>query len=384
MRSVTPSSVPEAAEVLRGAAEEGRAVRLRGGGTKLGWGRVTEPPHLELATTGIGSLLEHRTDDLVAVVQAGLPLATAQAAFAEAGQMLALDPPLGDGGRATVGGVVATADSGPLRHRYGGARDLVIGATAVLSDGSVARTGGTVIKNVAGYDLAKLYTGSFGVVGLLAEVVLRLHPRSARHVTAVGVSEDPSALQAASSALAHAPLEPECLDLAWSNGTGQVLARFGGAAPGQRARRAAEAMGVTGLETSLDEDDEERWARQRAAQRASEGAVVRVSGVLSGLVDVVRACQSVGASAVLGRAGLGLFWVRLPPAVGGVLVAGVSELRARLQPWPCVVLDAPVEVRAALDVWGDGDGAAARLMAEVKRQFDPAGVCNPGVLLAGS
>jgi glycolate oxidase FAD binding subunit len=128
----------EIAATLRTAAEGGRGVRIRGGGTKAGWGRPVEPG-AELATGGLDAIVEHNVADLTAVLQAGVPLARAQEAFAQAGQTLAVDPP--DDG-ATVGGVVATGDSGPIRHRYGAVRDLVVGVRVALPDGSVARAGG--------------------------------------------------------------------------------------------------------------------------------------------------------------------------------------------------------------------------------------------------
>ena len=128
----------------------------------------------------------------------------AQAAFGAAGQMLALDPPLGEGDAATIGGVIAANDSGPLRHRYGGVRDLVVGMTVVLSDGTIAKSGGKVIKNVAGYDLAKLFAGSFGTLGLIARVAVRLHPAPARTATLTAASDDPDALARAAVALAGA------------------------------------------------------------------------------------------------------------------------------------------------------------------------------------
>ena len=105
--------------------------------------------------------------------------------------MLALDPPLGDERRATIGGVMATADSGPLRHRYGGIRDLVVGVTVALSDGTLAKSGGKVIKNVAGYDLAKLFAGSYGTLGLIVRVAVRLHPLPPRTATAIGGERRP-------------------------------------------------------------------------------------------------------------------------------------------------------------------------------------------------
>jgi len=140
-----PTTPDAAAIALRDA---GGAVRLRGAGTKLAWGAPVEAA-AELGTRRLDALLEHSDGDLTAVLQAGVPLAVAQEAFAAAGQMLALDPP--DGG-ATIGGVVATGDSGPLRHRYGAPRDLVLGVQVALPDGTLARAGSKVIKNVAGYD----------------------------------------------------------------------------------------------------------------------------------------------------------------------------------------------------------------------------------------
>ena len=186
-----------------------------------------------MSTERLDRVVEHNEGDLTAVFEAGLPLARAQEALAGAGQMVALDPrrPSGEGDRATIGGVVATGDSGPLRHRYGAPRDLILGITVALSDGTVARAGGKVIKNVAGYDLAKLFTGSFGTLGLIVEVVMRLHPRPPETVTAVGASDDPDALGNAASAVAHSPFGPECLDVSWDGGQGEVMARFVGAAP---------------------------------------------------------------------------------------------------------------------------------------------------------
>ena len=198
-------------------------------------GRATADADLELGTTGMSKITEHNRGDLTAVLDAGVPFATAQAQFAQAGQMLALDPPLGAGGAATIGGVVATADSGPLRHRYGGPRDLVIGVTVALSDGTIAKSGGKVIKNVAGYDLAKLYAGSFGTLGLILSVSVRLHPLHDGGTTALGAAADPDTLGAAALAMAALPLEFEAIDVAWRGGRGGILMRCAGS---EHARRA--------------------------------------------------------------------------------------------------------------------------------------------------
>jgi len=140
-----PGSPKEAAELLRSLAGDKRVVRPRGGGSKLAWGGTGDPVAVELQTGAMNRILEHNEGDLTAVLEPGVALGEAQATFAEKGQMLALDPPLGTGDAATVGGLLATADSGPLRHRYGGVRDLVVGISIALSDGTLAKAGGKVI-----------------------------------------------------------------------------------------------------------------------------------------------------------------------------------------------------------------------------------------------
>ncbi|MGH2819805.1 MAG: FAD-binding oxidoreductase, partial [Actinomycetota bacterium] len=152
-RRELPSSYEEAARLLESAAADHRRVRFVGGATKLSWGVPVEDVSVEVSSTLFNQILEHNHADLTAVVQAGVRLSEAQAAFAEKGQMLAADPPAGDEDAATIGGVVATGDSGPMRHRYGAMRDLLVGMKAALPKGTVAASGGKVIKNVAGYDL---------------------------------------------------------------------------------------------------------------------------------------------------------------------------------------------------------------------------------------
>jgi glycolate oxidase FAD binding subunit len=261
-----PTSAEEAAELLKTLAGEGRTVRPRGGGTKP-WGPQRD--ELPLETGGLDRILEHNVGDFTAVLEAGVRVADAQAEFARHGQMLALDPPLGEGDAATVGGLVATADSGPLRHRFGAVRDLVVGITVVLSDGTVAKAGGKVIKNVAGYDLAKVFAGSFGTLGLIASVAVRLHPLPERTATARATVDDPDRLATAARRLAAAPLEADSLDVAWAEGRGAALMRFGGAAAADRAGTAATLLREAGLETDVLEDDDELWAQQRARQRGA-------------------------------------------------------------------------------------------------------------------
>jgi glycolate oxidase FAD binding subunit len=355
-----PATREELGAALAAAAEAGTPVRFRGAGTKLGWARPAPPDAVELSTTGLSAILEHNAGDLTAVVEPGVPLADAQVTFAKAGQMLALDPP--DGG-ATIGGIVATADTGPLRARYGGPRDLVVGMRVALSDGTLAKSGGKVIKNVAGYDIAKLFTGSFGTLGAIVELSLRLHPLPPDTSTARGRSADPDELARGAAALAQSALEHHGLDVRWEAGRGTVLARFAGAAPRPQADAAEVLLSREGLATEILDEDAAVWDEQRAMQRGP--LVVKVSGLPTRLPALLREVDELGASLV-GRAALGVSWLRFEEPSA----AAIERLR---RSWIAVVQDRPAELD--VDPWGELDPAAAALMQRVKERFDPAGVC---------
>jgi glycolate oxidase FAD binding subunit len=352
-------TVEEAADAIR----QHEAVRPRGGGTKLGWSPAGDG--WDLDTRGMNRILEHNEGDFTAILEAGVPLVEAQATFGAAGQMLALDPPLSTG--ATIGGVMATNDSGPLRHRYGGVRDLVVGVTVVLSDGTIAKSGGKVIKNVAGYDLAKLFAGSFGTLGLIARVALRLHPSPAHTATVTAASDDPKALAAAAARLAALPLEADSLDVSWRDGAGRLDLRFGGATARERAQAARE---HAGLDSDLDEDDTERWAELRDRQRGE--LVVKVSGRPSDLPALIGALPDGGS--LVSRAALGVSWVSLPGP------EHVAPLRAAMAPRACTVLDGADRVD---DPWPAVDPGALAVMRRVKQRFDPAGAFRPGTFVGG-
>jgi len=382
IRSEAPATALDAAELLHACALERTAVRIAGSGTKA-WGYPGAEPALRLQTTALQAIVEHNEGDLTAVLQPGVALGELDDVLAAAGQMLALDPPLGAQDKATVGGVIAAADSGPLRHRYGAPRDLVLGVTVALSDGTVAHAGGKVIKNVAGYDLAKLFSGSFGTLGLIAEVAMRLHPRPRSQATATGTTDDPATLATAAGVLAHSSLELQSLDVRWRSSLGMVLARFGGVAAGDQAAAARRLLSRAGVQAAAVEDDEPLWEAQRAAQRSAEGgAIVRVSGRPSQLADACVAAQVAGGSLV-GRAALGVSWIALPAAAPGELVTSIARVRKVLAPSPCVVLDAPAYVRTHLDPWDHPEDAALVLMRRVKARFDPTATCNPAIFVGG-
>jgi glycolate oxidase FAD binding subunit len=372
LHTEAPQSQDEAAALVAACGREGLTLRVRGGGTKFNWGTPTPDPDVQLSTGSLDRIVEHNEGDLTAIVEAGVRLARLQEEVGAARQMLALDPPLGPDEEATIGGVLASGDSGPLRHRYGAPRDLVLGMTMALSDGTVAKAGSKVIKNVAGYDLAKLFSGSFGTLGLILQVAVRLHPIPSETVTAVGRADDPDAVARGASALAHASLEKECVDVRWERGEGRALARLGGATAHTQAHAAARVLTEAGLEAEVVEEDSALWTVQRSGQRSPDRAVVRVSGLQTELARTLRAAHDLG-DLLVGRASLGISWVTLDPA-------RIGELRERLRPLTCVVLDAPRDVRTSLDVWDAEPSALAR---RVKERFDPAGVFAPGTFAGG-
>jgi glycolate oxidase FAD binding subunit len=371
-----PATREHLAAALAEAGEAGTPVRFRGAGTKRSWAPTAPEGTIELSTAGLTKIVEHNAGDLTAVLEAGVPLAEAQAAFAKEGQRLALDPPLGaatgggegaasEGGArgATIGGVVATGDTGPLRGRYGGPRDLVVGMRVALSDGTLAKSGGKVIKNVAGYDIAKLFGGSFGTLGAIVEVSVRLHPVAPATATAVGEAGSPEELARGALAIGGSPLEHHGIDIAWSAGRGRVLARFAGAVPRPQAEAAEKLLRQEGLSTEIVDDDEQLWDEQRAAQRGP--LVVKVSSLPARIPALARAAGDTGGSLV-GRAALGLSWVRFEEPT----VEAVERLRRE---FVAVVQDRPAD----LDVERTPpiDPGLRELMGRVKDRFDPAGVC---------
>ncbi|PXY35040.1 dehydrogenase [Prauserella coralliicola] len=344
---------------LRGAHEaladtEG-TVQLQGAGTAAGWAGAALPTDTVLDTTRMTGVLAYNPSDMTVAVRAGTPLSELQAELAANGQRVAFDAARVARG-ATVGGLVATADSGPLALAYGSLRDLVIGATVVLADGTVARTGGHVIKNVAGYDLAKLLHGSYGGFALLAEVVLRLHPvpASARTVSL----ECPLDVGAERAALVlGSALEPVCLE--WAEGT--LLARLEGTPDGTEAR-ARELAGLIGGSVLTEGDADAAWARHAELTGA---AVVRVGCRPSRLAGLIGAP---GGPAVAGL-GTGIGTVGLPFAeVNGMhdavtAIGGTSVTHQR----------PPSGVRA----WGRMP-SAIRVLRALKNELDPHGRLSPG------
>ena len=293
----------EAAELLQGAAEEGRRVSIeREGGDVV------------LSTRRLDQVLEHEAGDLTCIVEAGVRVRDLNERLAEHGQMLALDPP----GNPTIGACVAANLSGPRRHRYGTARDLVIGVTVVLGDGTVASSGGKVVKNVAGYDLGKLFCGSEGRLGLIARVALRLHPRPEASRT-LGVQVRPAAEAAAvARKLLHAPLELSALDVVWP-GWVAVLIEGSRAAVDEQFEAAQQLAGG-------EEDFGSIWEEAEARQGRARGRLLFAPGELASTLA--------GLDEAVVRLSAGVAYVRdpVPDSRDPVELALVERVRAELDP----------------------------------------------------
>lgn len=356
---------PTDAEQLQGllADAHGRGLRVvaRGMGTRLHWGAAPEAVDLVVDTSRMSRVLAHAAGDLVVTVQAGLPLADLQAALAPHGQRLALD-----GAQGSIGGAIATAPSGPLRYRYGSVRDLIIGITVVLADGTVAKAGGTVVKNVAGYDLAKLYTGSLGTLGVVTEATFRLHPlpETRRYVTMT--CSDPGRAAAGVAAVRNSQNDPVAIEVDRPEAGGPITVGVAveGVAAGIGAR-AGDVAALLGTGAAIHEDPPDWWA---VAPHGRLGPAAVLTAEPTGLEAVLTRAPGV----LRGSAGVGVFSVGLEASpLGDGLASALDALRtlAAEHAGTAVLRCAPPEAKDGLDVWGPVSGLA--LMRRVKDEFDP-------------
>ena len=379
----TPATPDALSKTLAWATETGRTVVVRGGGTKLGWGPPPRSVDLLLSTSAMNAVVEHRYGDLTATVQAGATLANTNVVLNRHRQWLPLDPPWSD--RATIGGIVAANDSGPRRQRHGAPRDLIIGMTLVRADGLLAKTGGIVVKNVAGYDLARLLTGSFGCLGVIVTATFKLAPLAdASRTVSVQLPATERCGALVADLHAHAST-PTALELVTPPAT--MLIRFESveAVAVEQAEQAATLARVHGgtVVVLAGDDETVAWREHDSRVFDRKGTIVKLVVVPSEVWSIL-AWLDVAAQmrqldhVVIGRAGLGVMHVRVNGAVSEQ-AAFVTALRDRLPVGrgSAVIQRADPELKALVDVWGPiGDGL--RIMEAVKRRFDPTGTLNPG------
>jgi glycolate oxidase FAD binding subunit len=402
--AVFPSTKEEIAAVLVVAGEAGLPVTPWGGGTKMAIGSPPNRIGLVLGLKRLDRILEHEPGDLTVTVEAGLPFETLQAELGKRGQWLSLDA--GASVRATVGGMLASDASGPRRHLYGTARDLVIGLTVVMADGSLVRGGGKVVKNVAGYDLPKLYIGSFGTLGIVVEATFKLRPRAEVDRLVIARFDRLKDAGQGARAVLGSDLIPSALELVddvalerLGQGAGAaLLVGLDGIAP-QVEWEVAELdrlLAPLGLRESrvLDgETRDETWRAFAALGRPghdSVAAVMKWAVLPTQLAEVMdegaSAAQRNGLRAAMtAHAGMGIVTASLSGSADpGPVVATLTDWRDLVvgANGHAMVAWAPLAVKERVPVWDD-PGPTLRLMKRIKERLDPIGILNPGRFVGG-
>ncbi len=395
----SPASTQEAASLLHAAAELNLTVVPRGTGSRIDWGQRPRACDLIVDTSRLDAVVEHAAGDLVVRVQAGVRLDDLQDKLAAEGQRLALDPR----GGGTIGGLAATGVAGPLRFRYGAPRDLLIGITVVLADGTVAKAGGKVVKNVAGYDLGKLFAGSYGTLGLITEATFRLHPAPASSAAVALDCPDPASAAAAAQTIASSPLTPSAIELAWPATTAPitvaVLLEGDESSVTERADRARSLLtdGRGNVAAAVGPFPLGRTPAGGAAA-APDQTMMRIAfwpGQLASVLGAIReAAEEQDLDPAISGSAAGVLQVDVrheAPATDVVkfvtaLRAGLGRLSGPAGGVPpvvasAVVLRAPAAVRDAVEMWGPVP--SLDLMRRVKDQFDPEHRMAPGRFAGG-
>jgi glycolate oxidase FAD binding subunit len=407
--AVFPGSLDELRVIVELAAAAEIPLVPWGGGTATAVGTPTAPVRsgIVLGLARLNRLVEHEPGDLTATAEAGMTVSAFQAALRARGQWLSLDPP--DADRATLGGVMAANASGPRRHLYGTARDLVIGMTVITAEGAVVRAGGKVVKNVAGYDLPKLFVGSYGTLGIMVDVTVKLRPLPEDERLVCVRFERLKDGAIAARAVMASDLIPNALELLDANAARSLepAATTGGAAlvvgfDGLREQVDWQCAELASLATPLGGAEvqpmpAETWGRLANAAAAAFGgtpaAVMRLSALPTQVGDVME-------QAVVAARARGLLCACSAHAGVGVVQAALFSPRERqeLTPVAATLADwrgiargggghavlewAPLAVKSELPVWDDA-GAAGRIMQRIKAQLDPRNILNPGRFVAG-
>jgi glycolate oxidase FAD binding subunit len=383
---IEPGTETELADVLRLLNEAGLAVIPRGGGTKLGWGNPPARADVILSTARLTEIIEHAWADLTVTVEAGCTIQRLQETLAQHGQRLALDPLWPE--KTTVGGILSSNDSGALRLRFGALRDLIIGATIALPDGTLASSGGKVVKNVAGYDLPKLVTGALGTLGVIVRAVFRLHPLP-HNTRAFSVTHgDANEAQRFVLAVQDSKLAHTFLQSGFSSATkpeSEIL--FEGTEAGLAAQQAQ--LQTLAAPAKVLEASGSVWSAREDLFAMLDPATTAIAKVSILPANLARTIEMIERSAkthhlqwsILFYAN-GLGWLRLdgkPEPIRETL----NGLRVSLQPQDgsLVVVHRPAKM-PALDSWGP-PGDAFPVMKAIKQQLDPKNTLNPHRFVGG-
>jgi len=372
-----PERGEELAQILADASRGRQLTVLRGGGSKLGWGRVPSRVDLVIGTEKVNRLLAHRHGDMTVTAEAGMRLADLNRQLAEHRQYLPVESAFDS---ATIGGIIATNDAGPMRHRFGTPRDLLIGVTLAMTDGRLIKAGGTVVKNVAGYDLGRLVSGSYGTLAAIVDATFKLLPIPLASTTLVATYADGNALAHDVAALNGSQVELAAFDISVSSAGRWILLMRMASSPAATAAQAAEARRLLSSAPAAVSGDEERslWDEQIRAPWADGGTIVRLSWLPSHLPAVVALLSRLqqdgcDVDTFTGRA-IGSGLLRLEGDERAI-VAGIAALRASRDVGHVVVLRATPRLKSEIDVWGPASGAID-VARTLKRMFDPADILN--------
>jgi len=379
VRQLSPETIDDLASALREAASSRQAISLQGAASKRRLGGIPGPCDVAITTTRLSRLVQYEPRDLTISVQAGMRFRDLDALLAQDNLMLPLDPPFFD--EATVGGVVAANQSGPRRRAFGTPRDMVIGMQFVTLEGAVVQSGGMVVKNAAGYDMAKLMIGSLGTLAAIAVVNFRLYPRPPATCTFLIERETASEVLEARNWILRSVLQPVAIDLlnppaARRVGYGGFILALQAAGPAAVVKRYRQELAIYSPRELEGPDETAFWAAIREftpsfLREHPEGFVVRVSSTLSGLAAVVN--QS--AAPCLARAGSGVAYLHL--AGPEQTMAWLDE--ARREQWRVVVEYRPEAPGFQVPLWPD-PGSDFPVMLRVKQLFDPEQLLNRGRL----
>ncbi len=378
MTPFSPASADEMCALLKDSAERKKTIAVFGNNSKRLMAGPIIPTDIAITTQKLRKIVQYERDDLTVSVQAGMPFAELQTLLAREGQMIALDPPFH--GNGTVGGVLAANLSGPMRRAFGTARDLCIGMSFATLEGHLVKTGGMVVKNVAGLDMGKLMIGSFGTLAILTSVNFRVHALPQTTRTFLFSYADLNRAIEKRDQILKSPLKPLAIDLL-SPPAAARLARRGFVvairAEGSKAVMARYGRELSEAEPLPDNDEKDFWSKIREftpefLNRQPAGVVLKISTTLTGISDVFR-CTS---GACISRAGSGVSYLYLtswpPPAA--------IWNTARERGWSLVVEFAPDEVRKSEELWLLNSSPVASdtfaIMERVKTMFDSGRLLN--------
>lgn len=385
---VYPHTQEQLATIMAEAYRHNWRVLICGGSSKLSWGALVENVELVISTERINKLIDRAVGDLTVTVEAGMKFCELQATLAKANQFLALNP--ANPSMATIGGIVATANTGSFRQRYGSVRDQLLGISFVRADGEIATAGGRVVKNVAGYDLMKLFTGSYGSLGIITRVTFRVYPMQQVSATVVLIGSSDGISQAARILRASAltPTQADLLsaqlvsDLDLGNGAGLVV-KFQSIPESveeqsNRLLEVAQKLSLLGVKFS-DSEETNLWKRLQEQMYfgTTDSPIVCKIGVLpTAAMEILNRLKSVDRGLIHNGSGLGIVQFENE---GEIL-----KMRSLCQKHSgfLSILQAPPSVKNKIDVWGYA-GNTLELMQGIKKQFDSKNLLNPGRFLGG-